>query len=138
MSEWLKLDIENQCPKDGDRVLIQLPATKDYVVAKYSGGAFYDGYMRYCNVEWWQKIETPSPTLAPGDEVIADLGDAGSSHIGIIVRVCSDGYHDVFIVDGLEMVLLLKGKALKPTGATHKDFVDMLHDLCEKAETLEL
>lgn len=129
MSEWI--NTADCMPEENEKVLIQSPITHDFTMARYADGAFYDGYLRCCNIEWWQRINNPpSPTFKPGDEVIID------SHMGVVLSY--ETFYNFYWVYSVKdrMVLETQPEEMKTTGVTYKDFVDTINALEERQRQL--
>ena len=137
MGEWI--NTAERLPEENERVLIQLPTTKNYTVARHTDGAFYDGYLRYCNIDWWQRIDSPAPVFKPGDEVIVDEVPfiVTEKTLGVVVRPSQVALaHDVYIVDEGQIVKDIPDNAIKTTGVTYKEFVGTISMLEERQRTL--
>ena len=130
MGEWI--NTAEKLPDENERVLIQLPATKNYTVARHTDGAFYDGYLRYCNIDWWQRIDPPSPTFHPGDEVIVGSGE---KRLGVVVEDNHDGSCSVYIVLNQSIYKVLY-REMQATGVSYKEFVETMKALLERQKTL--
>lgn len=133
MSEWI--NTADCMPEENEKVLIQLPTTHDFTMARHTDGAFYDGYLRYCNIEWWQRINNPpSPTFKPGDEVIID---SGKGYMGVVLchDKALDDWYWVYSAKN-RMVLAIQPEDMKTTGVTYKDFVDTINALEERQRQL--
>ena len=130
MGEWI--NTTEKLPDENEKVLIQLPATKNYTVARHTDGAFYDGYLRYCNIEWWQRIDPPSPILKSGDEVIVG---GGEKRLGVVVEDNHDGSYGVYLALN-QCVYNLPAKDMRPTGVSYKEFAETIKALWERQKTL--
>ena len=127
MGEWI--NTAEKLPDENEKVLIQLPATKNYTVARHTDGAFYDGYLRYCNIDWWQRIDPPTPILSVGDEII------WNNQTGVVVDVGGDGLCSVYLALK-QCVFNLPAKDMRPTGVSYKEFAETIKALRERQKTL--
>ncbi len=131
MSEWI--NTADYMPEENEKVLIQLPTTHDFTMARHTDGAFYDGYLRYCNIEWWQRIDPPSPIFHPGDEVIVGSGE---KRLGVVVEDNHDGSYCVYIVLNQCCIYRVLHREMQATGVSYKEFVETMKVLSERQKTL--